>query len=118
MTWSYSGDPSSNEKDKYRFLIGDTDENDPILKDKEIEYILDSYSDETVILYHLFQRAADIVGKQVEKSLGPQSENPTNRQNHFKERANYYKQKLIAYGISSTTYNSPKSFKKGMHDNV
>lgn len=40
MTWSYSGDPASSTKDAVRFLIGDTDTNDQLLSDEEIEYTI------------------------------------------------------------------------------
>lgn len=41
MAWSYSGDPSTSPKDEVRFLIGDTSEDDPLLQDGEIAYLLD-----------------------------------------------------------------------------
>lgn len=40
MTWSYSGDPASSEKDAVRFLVGDTDTNDQLLSDEEIDYVI------------------------------------------------------------------------------
>lgn len=40
MTWSYSGDPSTSNKDMVRFLIGDTDTNDQLVSDEEIAAIL------------------------------------------------------------------------------
>lgn len=43
MAWSYSGDPTSSPKDEIRFLIGDTDEADPVLQDGEILYVLDEH---------------------------------------------------------------------------
>lgn len=41
MSWSYSGDPSSSDKDAVRFNIGDTIEEDHQLQDEEILYLLD-----------------------------------------------------------------------------
>lgn len=41
MAWSYSNNPASSEKDRVRFLIGDTMKCDPLLEDEEIEYLLD-----------------------------------------------------------------------------
>jgi len=41
MAWSYSGDPSTSPKDEVRCLIGDTTEDDPLLQDEEIAYLLD-----------------------------------------------------------------------------
>lgn len=40
MSFSYSGDPSTTQKDEIRFLIGDTDKDDPLLLDAEITYLL------------------------------------------------------------------------------
>lgn len=118
MAWTYSKDPSTSPKDKYRFLLSDTDENDPIMQDEEILYIIATYETENQRLYQMFQRAADIIGREVKRKLGPQSEDPTGRQRHFSERASFYKKQLTAGGLSSPPYKHPKSFRKGMHDNV
>lgn len=46
MAWTYSGDPGASALDEVRFLIQDTDENDQLLSDGEIEYLLAAYSDD------------------------------------------------------------------------
>lgn len=43
MTWTYSGDPASNNRDAVRFLVGDTDTTDQLISDEEIAYLLDVY---------------------------------------------------------------------------
>ena len=43
MTWTYSGDPSSNDRDAVRFLVADTDVTDPLIEDEEITYLLTLY---------------------------------------------------------------------------
>jgi hypothetical protein len=40
MTWSYSGNPSSSDKDAVRYLIGDTDSLNPLISDEEIAFDL------------------------------------------------------------------------------
>lgn len=40
MAFSYSGDPQSEPKDAVRFLVGDTDESDPLLSDEEINFLV------------------------------------------------------------------------------
>lgn len=40
MGWSYSGDPSNSDKDHVRFLIQDTDKDDQLMSDSEIEFLL------------------------------------------------------------------------------
>ncbi|MGH9202204.1 MAG: hypothetical protein ACRD2A_13325 [Vicinamibacterales bacterium] len=43
MTWSYSQDPTQSTRDAVRFLVGDTDENDPQLQNEEIDYLITKY---------------------------------------------------------------------------
>ena len=117
MPWTYTGDPASSDKDKYRFLMGDTIQSQPVLQDEEITYLITTYTDENQRLYHLFDKAADVFGRAVKRSLGPQSEDPTPRLQYFADKAAYYKRIAMASGLSL-----PKStcaiFTKGMHDNV
>ena len=40
MAFSYSGNPADSDKDAVRFLIGDTDSNDPLVTDEEIAWQL------------------------------------------------------------------------------
>jgi hypothetical protein len=42
MTWSYSGNPASSTRDAVRFLISDTDTNDQLLSNEEIDYTISS----------------------------------------------------------------------------
>lgn len=44
MVFEYSGDPTTNKKDEVRFLIGDTDVQEPLLQDGEIQYLLSKYN--------------------------------------------------------------------------
>lgn len=46
MTWTYNGDPSSNDRDQVRFWLGDTDSTDEQLSDEEIAFLLDINADE------------------------------------------------------------------------
>ena len=40
MTWSYSGDPSTSDKDAVRFYISDIDQELPLLQDEDIDFLL------------------------------------------------------------------------------
>ena len=91
MTWSYSGDPATSELDKYRFIIGDTDENDKLLLDAEINYILDTFDEHNLRLYNLYQSISDKFARDIKRSLGPQSEDHTSRQQSYADKAAYYK---------------------------
>jgi hypothetical protein len=46
MTWTYlNGDPATSDRNKVRFLVGDTDEDDQLLQDEEIDWLLTTQSD-------------------------------------------------------------------------
>lgn len=119
MSFSYSGDPSKSELDAARFLIGDTNSSAPIMQDEEIKYIIDTYGgfDTNTAKYQLFNRAATLFARDIKRSLGPQSEDPTERLSFYKEQANYYRGLVAFGGVSSAPYAYPKIFRKGMLSN-
>ena len=45
MTWSYSGDPGSSTRDEVRFLIQDTDTDNQLLSNEELDYLITAYID-------------------------------------------------------------------------
>ena len=118
MSWTYSGDPSSSLLDECRFIIGDTNEAAPIMQDEEIQYIISQTgNNENKLRYELFKHAATIFSRDIKRSLGPQSEDPTSRLNFFKEQLKIYQAKLTSAGLSLPRYEHPKVFKRGMHNN-
>lgn len=44
MSFTYSGDPTTTQKDEVRFLLGDTDVNSQLISDEEINYLLLKYN--------------------------------------------------------------------------
>ena len=118
MSFTYSGDPSSSPLDECRFLLGDTNKDAPILQDEELLYIIRNYGNNTNIRnYQLFTRAATLFARDIKRSLGPQSEDPTSRLKFFNEQATYYKSLTAAQGLSTPRYAYPKTFRKGMQSN-
>jgi hypothetical protein len=57
MTWSYTGDPKNSQKDAVRFLVQDTDENDQLITDEEIDWLLDQDNN----LYKVASEAAKAI---------------------------------------------------------
>ena len=118
MSWSYSGDPTASLLDKYRFMLGDTDPEAPIMQDEEIMFLAGEAGDnETKVLYMLFSQAAIIFARDIKRSLGPQMEDPTKRLEYFANKAKDYGDKLACAGLSLPRYASPKVFMKGMDNN-
>lgn len=118
MSFSYSGDPSESKLDECRFLLGDTEPSTPIMQDEEIEYIIaQSGSNNNLLKYNLFTRAATLFARDIKRSLGPQSEDPTSRLNYYKTQAAEYKAKIASSGLSIPKYAHPKVFHIGMQNN-
>lgn len=117
MSWSYSNDPSESPLDAARFLLGDTDEENPIFEDEEIQYMIDLYPNENERYYKLFSVAATKFARTIKRSLGPQSEDPSSRLNFFQSMAQQYKDALGSIGFSRPMYAAPKIFYKGMMHN-
>ena len=118
MTFSYTGDPSIDDVSRCRFLIGDTDGSNVLMQDEEIQYIVDTYgSDDNLLHYQLFLHAATLASREIKRTLGPQSEDPTGRVQFLHRQANYYRSLLASKGVSIPKCSYPKVFYKGMHSN-
>jgi hypothetical protein len=76
VTWTYSGDPSSNAKDEVRFLVGDTDSTVQEVSDEEIAYIITMHGDPGANYGNyaaaavLAQAIASKYAKKADKSVG------------------------------------------------
>jgi hypothetical protein len=118
MSWTYSGNPKDSDVDRYRFISGDTISTKPIMQDEEIQYIIDSCAgNENKVLYNLFSRIAVLYARDVKKSLGPQSEDPTERIKFFVSQAEFYRKKCASLGISLPKSKRPAIFYRDMQSN-
>lgn len=118
MSWNYSGNPQDSCIDECRFILGDINQDEPIMQDEEIQYLLDAYGNNTNHLYYqLFKQASVLFARDIKRSLGPQTEDPTGRLKFFNEQTTYYKRLAFSGGISIPNYSHPKTFKRGMHNN-
>ena len=118
MAFTYGGDPSKNEADYVRFMIGDTNASAPILQDAEINYIVSTTATGTTA-YRLsvaFRAAATALGaKLVKRSLGPQSEDATTRLEYYRSMADKY-EKISSFSGTPPVpvYAGEKIFDKNM----
>lgn len=64
MTWTYGGDPSANDRDNIRFLVGDTDTNDQQVTDEEIAAVL---TEQATALYAAARVSEAIAAKYARK---------------------------------------------------
>lgn len=69
MTWTYSCDPAASDKDAVRWKVGDTDPDDPIVQDEEIQYELTKFAGDP----RLIIKAAINVAKGIAAKFAKQS---------------------------------------------
>jgi hypothetical protein len=71
VAWTYSEDPDSSPKDLVRFLIGDTDKEEPLLHDAEINSLLKSYNGSTFMTaIRCCETLAAKFSRRVDESVG------------------------------------------------
>ena len=83
MSFSYSGDPLNSDKDKVRFLVGDTDAGSPLLEDAEVMYLIES---EGTALAASIAAAIGIAAKfsrLMDESAGDVSKSYSQRHEHY-----------------------------------
>ncbi len=134
MTWTYSGDPSSSDKDEVRFLVGDTDTSDQLVSDEEINYALavwlDLYGTKYWVAAVVAENIAGKFTRETSYSADGVSVNLSELQNKFVERARQLRaahHSLLIGGIPDVGgispyeqldfMTKPLDFGTGMHDN-
>lgn len=94
MTWTYSGDPGTSTRNEVRFLISDTNTNEQLFSDEELNFIISSHGSNGMnaareaaeILIARFAREADSSSKSVgDISV---SESYASKIAHYKDLAN------------------------------
>ena len=131
---SYSGDPSFSDVDAIRFLVGDTNSDDELLSDSEIEWLLDQwltrYDSVTYVAAVAAETIAGKFAREVTVSADGVSVGSSELQSKFEQLAtslrDQYKAEIVAgapdaggvlWGETYDTTIKPLSFSKGMHDN-
>lgn len=121
-TWTYSGDPASSDHDQLRFNIGDTNENDPLLSDAEIDFCVaqggPSYSGMALAAEAVAMR----YGREADIRISPLSIDYNNRAKFWSMRADEYRKRSQQLGVptfSISSFQDPNGrpyFWLGMHD--
>jgi len=123
MAWTYSGDPSTSERDQVRFLVGDTDTNDQLLTDEEISYLLTTKKNVVKAAIEACNRLIAKFSRDVDYSIGPEKVSAGDRVKQFKS----LKEELVRdsiesnaapfWGGSELLEEQEPLFDLGMHDN-
>ena len=87
MAWTYSGDPGSSSQDKVRFLVGDTDKDQPLVQDEEIAWAISSQPIEELAAALVCRAIAARYSRLVTVKVGDVSKNCGEIAKAFRERA-------------------------------
>ena len=132
MTWTYSGDPSDNDRDAVRFEVGDTSSADPLVTDEEIAYILAGEGTILSAAAKCCEMIAAKFARDIDKKIESTSISASQRYKHYSELAKSLKQRISGSGTpySGSMYVADKeadesdsslkqpNFKLGMMDNL
>lgn len=88
MAWTYDGDPSASARDAVRFLAGDTDEDEPLVSDEEIAYLLTQESNHYEAAALVCEALASKFARETSVSGDGFSESGGELHRQFTERAN------------------------------
>lgn len=88
FTWSYSGDPSTSNKDAVRFVISDTDVNNQLISDEEINWAVTTYGTVIMAAARIARSLAFKYAASVEKAIGDLRIKYSDRFSHYEALAN------------------------------
>ena len=132
MTWTYTGDPSSSNKDEVRFLAGDTDFDSQLVTDEEIAYAIAQEANNRMAAVRVARAIAAKFSRDVDKAVGDLKISLSQRYKQYvalistlESEAAIYGAVPFAGGISVSQKDTLEddsdrvqpSFKRGMHDN-
>lgn len=108
MSFTYSGDPSTSDLDQVRFLIQDTDTNDQLLQNEEIQFLIDENGVATAS-WKAAETIAAKFARFTDRTIGDFSEDLSQRVEQYnkiakelKRRASLKTARPFAGGISIT----------------
>jgi hypothetical protein len=84
---TYSGDPCTSRKDLLRFLVGDTDCDNLLLADTEVECALTLNDDDCAVQSILFSQIAAVFSREANITVGAVSKNFSDVAKSYREQA-------------------------------
>jgi len=88
MTWNYSGRPADSDRDHVRYLIGDTCEDEPLVQDEEIAFVIAEQSTLKLAAASALRALAALYSRKVTSKVGDVSNNCSDMSKAFSDRAN------------------------------
>lgn len=98
MAWSYSGDPSTSDRDRVRFLVGDTDALEPQLQNEEIDHLLAQGGGPVLAAVQAAEALAARYARRVSGSAGGISRTSSDLVDHYLTLARRLRAELALFG--------------------
>lgn len=131
MTWSYNLQLTAN-KDKLRLMIGDTDQDDPLMSDEELAYLISTHGSLESAAAAVCHSLAAKYARYADKQVGDLRLSLSQRAKQFYEMAKSFTKtaQILAAPTAGGVYTSDKeswdanesvvktAIKLGIHDNV
>lgn len=100
MAWTYSGDPTSSQRDATRFIIGDTDESDQLLQDAEIDYMILTHGTARLVASECCLAIAAKFARLMSRSIGGLSADFSAKHRQYLDMAAKLMENEDAYPVS------------------
>ena len=91
MTWSYSGDPADSKKDEVRFLIQDTNPNEQLISDEELQFLITQNSNTLLAASYACNAIATAFSRFPDTQEGDISVNCSQIVEQYTEKAKYFR---------------------------
>ena len=87
MTWTYGNDPENSERDAVRLLVGDTNTNDQLVTDEEVQYALSQSRTVPGAAAFTCRAIAAIFARDVDLDMSGASYSESQRVEHYRDLA-------------------------------
>lgn len=115
--FSYGGDPSTSIVDAVRFLVGDTNEDRPLLDDREVEWAISQHPDQHLAAASLADHLYGFFASKGDFKVGPVNKSYSKVADLFKAKAEQLRAE--AYKGAVPSFPATKiSTKQSLIDNV
>jgi len=101
MTWRYSGNPASSDKDAVRFHLGDVNGDEQLVYDEEITYALSQERDVNGAVAACAEAVAALLSREASIKVGPLSVDLSDKAEHFWALAKMYRARSLVYALPS-----------------
>ena len=99
--FTYGNDPATNAVDAVRFLVGDTNEDRPLLDDREVLWAISQFPDQNLAAASLAEHLYGFFASKGDFKVGPINKSYSKVAQLFKEKAEQLKAKALLSAVPS-----------------